>query len=134
MKICGWASLFDTKDSQDDIVRRGAFLDSLAKWRAGERPLAMLFGHCPNKPLGVWDLVEEREPGLWVEGRILTNTRRGKDMGRLVKARAVTGLSIGYKAETYTQEFNHRDLTKVSLWEVSIVVFPSNLGRKIELA
>lgn len=132
MRIEGWASLFDVKDSQDDVLRRGAFLASLEKWRAKERPIAMLFGHKPLKPIGVWDLIEERERGLWVEGRVL-KTRMAKDIGQLIRARAVTGLSIGYKAVEYHQEEEHRNLLRVDLWEVSVVTFPSNLGCIVEV-
>jgi len=121
--ISGYASLFGVQDISGDIVRRGAFAQSLLK-----RPmqaLPMLFGHETQMPIGVWDRVYEDEIGLFVQGRLSRLEKSRRHINRLVDAGALTGLSIGYRALRSTKRAaGGRDLFELDLWEVSIVAFP----------
>lgn len=120
--IEGYASVFNNLDSYSDIVMPGAFARSIKS-----RKVAMLWQHYSDKPIGVWDEMEEQKKGLYVKGRILPTTH-GNDAYTLVKNGAVTGMSIGYSAikwETDTEK-GIRKLTEVELYEVSLVTFPAN--------
>jgi uncharacterized protein len=118
----GYASVFNNVDSYSDIVMPGAFAKSIK----GRKP-AMLWQHSSDKPIGVWDVLEEQKKGLFVKGRILPTTH-GNDAYTLVKEGAVTGMSIGYSAKKWETDSDKgiRKLTEVELYEVSLVTFPAN--------
>lgn len=117
--ISGYASRFGEADLSGDIVRRGAFSASLL---SRTDPFPMLFGHQTNRPIGIWDRVFEDDVGLFVAGRILDQASQAR---RLVEARAVSGLSIGYRTRrSNNRPATGRILTELDLWEVSVVAFP----------
>jgi HK97 family phage prohead protease len=91
----------------------------------------MGFGALDNVPIGTWTKMEEDEVGLYVEGQLFAlNTERGQYIYEGLKAGALDGLSIGYKALDFTygmkQGDPRRTLKKVRLDEVSILTVPSN--------
>lgn len=118
----GWASTFGNKDSYDDIVMPGAFAESI---RA--RMPKMLWQHDSDRPVGVWTAAAETVQGLYVKGTLL-DTTLGADVYKMLKAGAITDMSIGYatKEATYDQATGVRMLKKLDLWEVSLVTFPAN--------
>ncbi|NOE16761.1 HK97 family phage prohead protease [Ruegeria atlantica] len=123
--IEGYASLFGQVDQGSDVVQRGAYqssLDGLAK--AGQR-VKMLWQHDPAQPIGVWDEVREDDKGLWVKGRLLESTQKGREAAELIRAGAMDGLSIGYRTKRAVKnDKGQRVLTELELWEVSLVTFP----------
>jgi uncharacterized protein len=125
--IEGFGSVFNNTDSYNDIVMPGAF----AKTIKGRKPV-MLWQHDSDEPIGVWDVVEEQDRGLYVKGRIL-ETSMGNDAYTLVKAGAISGLSIGYSPVKWETDDTKgvRKLTEVKLYEVSLVTFPANEKAKI---
>ena len=88
--IEGYASVFDYTDSHRDVVEHGAFAKSLRK----NKP-AMLWQHRSDSPIGVWKEMEEDDKGLRVKGTLL-DTTLGNDVYKMVKAKAIKGMSIGY--------------------------------------
>lgn len=120
LKIEGYASLFWTRDLNDDVTAAGAFADSLADGA----PVIMLHQHDEAEPVGVWDAVVEDAKGLFVRGRILRTTPRGRLVAALVEAGALDGLSIGFRQVKARTQGRLRVLSRVELWEVSIVTFP----------
>ncbi len=124
-RIEGYASLFGKSDQSGDVVERGAFARSLAALKAAGRSVKLLWQHDPAEPMGVWDMVHEDDRGLKVRGRLLTETRRGREALALLRAGAMDGLSIGYRAVRSARgEGGGRVLTEIDLWEVSLVTFP----------
>jgi len=123
-QIEGYASLFWTRDLNDDVAAAGAFADSLVKTGAGG--VRMLSQHETDHPIGVWDEIVEDARGLWVRGRILDVTPQGRMCAALVRAGAMDGLSIGFRTVKARPDETGRlrVLTEVALWEVSIVTFP----------
>ena len=118
----GWASTFGNKDHHDDIVMPGAFADSIK-----ERMPKMLWQHDSGQPVGVWTAAAETDQGLYVKGELL-DTTLGNDVYKMLKAGAITDMSIGYgtKEAAYDQATGVRRLKKLDLWEVSLVTFPAN--------
>ena len=116
----GYASLFWTRDLGGDVVAKGAFRESLA---TAPGPLKMLHQHDARAPVGVWDEVREDARGLYVKGRVLTQTPDGRLVGALVKAGALDGLSIGFRTRRArsAEGGRVRVLSDVDLWEVSLV-------------
>jgi HK97 family phage prohead protease len=131
LEIEGYASLFWTRDLNEDVTAAGAFGESLARTAASG--VKMLFQHEADEPIGVWDEIAEDAKGLYVRGRILTVTPQGRMVAALVKAGALDGLSIGFRTVKARPDESGRlrVLTEVELWEVSIVTFPMLPGAKI---
>jgi len=123
LRISGYASLFNQRDIGGDIVRRGAFSASLLKLTDGTLP--MLFGHETKEPVGVWNRLFEDRSGLFVSGEIFLGQERADRIARLVRSRALSGLSIGYQpVRKSALTGGGRALLEIDLWEVSIVAFP----------
>lgn len=127
----GYASLFDEADAARDIVAPGAFRASLA--RRGADRVKMLFQHDPKEVIGIWEEIAEDGRGLKVRGRLLTEIARGAELLALLRAGALDGLSIGYRAvEAETDRATgHRRLVRVDLYEISLVTFPMLGGARI---
>lgn len=120
----GYASLFDAEDMGRDVVVRGAFAESLrAKGAAG---IKMLFQHDPTEPIGVWEEIREDARGLYVRGRLMTAVAKAREVLNLMRAGALDGLSIGFKAQRTSRDARSgvRKIHKVDLWEISVVMFP----------
>lgn len=121
--IEGMGSVFGNVDHSDDVIEPGAFGDSLREGRA----VKMLWQHDPDNPIGVWDEVRETDEGLFVKGRVATETQLGADTMTLLRMGAIDGLSIGYRTLDHSyDEDGTRRLKKIELWEVSVVTFPCN--------
>ena len=120
----GYASLFDKEDLGRDVVAPGAFRDSLAA--RGPTGIKMLFQHNPSEPIGVWDSLKEDLRGLYVRGRLMPEVSRAREVLALMRAGALDGLSIGFRALKGRRDARTgvRRLQKVDLWEISIVTFP----------
>ncbi len=120
--IEGFAAVFNNVDNGNDIILPGAFTKTLKK----SKPV-MLWQHRTDMPIGVWDDLEETEKGLYGKGRII-DTALGLDAFKLIKGKAVKGLSIGYSTKKYEIDQNKgvRKLIEVELFEVSPVTFPMN--------
>ena len=115
----GYAALFGVADLEGDVVRAGAFRDSLA--RASSIP--MLVGHDPRLVAGAWSGFEEDARGLHVQGRILRSAPAGGLAMRLMQ-RGVDGLSIGFRTRASRALTAGRELVAVDLIEISIVPTP----------
>lgn len=125
----GYASMFDNKDSEGDVVRKGAFAKTLAEWAQKGRLPPMLWQHERKNPIGYFSVMKEDDKGLYVEGKLLIDDiAQAKTAHTLLKNKVLGGMSIGYRVENYDYDkvadvFN---LTEIKLFEVSLVTFPAN--------
>ncbi len=120
----GYASLFNRQDMGRDVVLPGAFRQSIAK--RGASGVRMLYQHDPSTPIGVWQRLYEDARGLFVRGRIMTEVAKGREVLSLMRAGALDGLSIGFRAEEGVRDRRTgvRRLKSIDLWEISVVTFP----------
>jgi HK97 family phage prohead protease len=120
----GYASLFGREDLGRDIMMPGAFRESLA--HRGAAGIRMLFQHDPNQPIGTWVRIYEDARGLFVRGRLATEVAKAREILSLMRAGAIDGLSIGFRAVRGKRDARSgvRRLEKVDLWEISVVTFP----------
>ena len=135
--IAGYASLFGEPDQGNDVVMPGAYKASLERLSAAGTRVKLLWQHDPAQPIGVWDEVYEDNKGLYVKGRLLTETQRGREAAALIEAGAIDGLSIGYRTVKADRDAKgRRQLAELELWEVSLVTFPmlpeARIGAKAE--
>lgn len=134
----GYGAIFGNVDSYGEIIQQGAFAESLAEWKARGKWPKMLCQHGgwgigaeDMLPAGQWDSMSEDKKGLKVEGHLFAmNTDRGQYLYEGLKSGELDSLSIGF--QTLDAENETRDgevvsiLTRIKLWEVSIVTFPAN--------
>lgn len=119
----GYASLFNREDLGRDVILPGAFRDSLAS--RGAAGIKMLFQHNPAEPIGVWEDVREDARGLYARGTLTRAVARASEVLSLMRAGALDGLSIGFKAEKARRDAKGvRRIEKIDLWEISVVTFP----------
>ena len=131
----GYGSVFGEVDSYREIVAPGAFAASLAARAAKGRKLPILWQHRSDQPLGIYDVAREDGTGLYLEGRLLVDdVTQAREAHALMKAGALTGLSIGYyvTGESWNEKDRIRTLTAVDLEETSLVTFPANDSARIE--
>jgi HK97 family phage prohead protease len=137
----GYASLFGVADSAGDVVQAGAFTHSLRT--RGPAKVRMLYQHFAHEPIGVWQAIREDARGLYVRGRLVTDTQRGRECLALLAQGALNGLSIGFRTVRARRDAKTglRALLEIELWEISVVTFPllaqsqvTAVGRKNEVA
>lgn len=123
-----YGSKFDVVDLANEVVVKGAFIDSLQRHQElGTMPI-MLWNHDTDEIIGKWVEAEEDEVGLKLKGKFNLNTDEGKRRYEELKHGDLNGFSIGYwfdPADTETQD-DVTYLKKVHLQEVSLVPFPCN--------
>ena len=124
----GYGSVFGVRDNYDDVIAKGAFVQSLKDHKAAGTMPAMLWQHDADKPIGVWTEMVEDEKGLRIKGQLAMETVQGKEAHALLKMGALNGLSIGFMSKewAYDRDTEVRTLTAIDLWEVSLVTFPAN--------
>lgn len=124
----GLASVFGTADRGGDVVHKGAFAKAAF-------PLPMLASHDPADVIGVWEEGRETAEGLAVKGRLTLTVQRAREVLDLIRAKALTGLSIGYvPTRKAARKGGGRDLLAVDLCEISVVAVPMHPGARITSA
>ena len=118
LRIAGYAALFDIADAARDTIRRGAFARTLAEKRG---PYPLYWQHRPDQRIGWVETAGEDERGLRVVASIDNPAGRA---ARLLRERAVSGLSFGYRARGYRRTPQGRELADIELFEVSVVTHP----------
>jgi HK97 family phage prohead protease len=116
----GYASVFHVVDYAGDVILPGAF------WKAGEGPVKLLWQHDHKAPIGTIERMYEDEVGLFVEGRIYLALAKGREAHILIQTQVLNSMSIGYDVVDYYYKGDVRCITRLNLWEVSIVTFPAN--------
>jgi len=119
IRFAGYASVFGVPDTSGDVVMRGAF----ARARAG---VPLLWQHSVATPIGRIERLAEDTRGLRVIAAIVADTEAGADAAALLQAKAITGLSFGYRVRQSRPDRTRgvRELIDLELLEVSIVTFP----------
>lgn len=129
----GYASVFNNKDLGNDVIRRGAFLESIAE--RSPKGVKLLYQHKSDEPIGVIDSLEEDSKGLKIKGRLAMGTQKGKEVFELMKMGALDSMSIGYRLKPDGYKYDPKDkrriIKSVDLMEISLVTFPMNPKAKV---
>lgn len=133
----GYASVFDKMDWYGDVVRRGAFTDSLNAWKAKGKLPPILWQHMSAVPLGPHLEMEEDDKGLRVRGLLLIEEiDKAREAHALLKNKVISGMSIGFNVPEGGAEFDGKanvwNLNRIELWENSLVTFPANADAQVE--
>jgi uncharacterized protein len=115
IRFAGYAAVFGKPDKGGDIVRKGAFAESLK--RAAEIPL--LWQHKSGAVIGRIEHLSEDERGL----RVIATVSDDR-VSRLLTMKRVDGLSFGYRVCEAKSAGGLRELVELDLIEVSLVASP----------
>lgn len=131
----GYGSVFGVVDSYREVVAPGAFAESLAEIKSKGRAVPVLWQHRSGEPIGIYTSLSEDGHGLKAEGKlIIDGVERAKEAHALMKAGAVSGLSIGFytREDSWDEKERIRTLKRVDLVEISVVTFPANDDARID--
>jgi len=131
--FCGYASLFNTVDLGRDSVAKGAFAKCLK--RVKPLSIKLLYQHNPAEPIGIWERIYEDHKGLYVQGRLLPDISRGRDVLSLMRKGALDGLSIGFKTlrSRPIKKGAVRLILELDLYEISVVTFPMHPDARVQM-
>lgn len=129
-EISGYASVFNVKDSHNDIVLKGAF----SKTITSPRKLKLLSSHNisdAREILGTITELKEDEHGLYFKANI-SSAPSAQDIAIKAKEGHLDEISIGY----YPKAINRRkdginELTEIELLEISLVTRASNAEAQV---
>jgi HK97 family phage prohead protease len=135
----GYGSVFNTVDSYNDTIVKGAYRQTLKEWKARKKLPKMLLQHGGGGlfsanaddmvPIGKWEAMHEDDYGLFMKGRLFDiDTDRAKSTYAALKEGELDGLSIGFRTKKFKmdEDTGVRTLTEIQLFEVSLVTFPAN--------
>ncbi|MFG6081398.1 phage major capsid protein [Paracoccus litorisediminis] len=124
-EITGIAWPFGRPDRVGDVIEKGAFDQPEA--------LPMLFAHDQGQVIGVWDSITETPEGLNVKGRLLVDdVERAREVRAMIRAGAVSGLSIGFITKDATRHAKGRTIKALALHEISVVAVPCHPDARIQ--
>lgn len=125
--VKGYGSYFDNKDSDNDIIRKGAYSKTIKE--NGER-VKYLYQHNMMQPIGKMSELYEDEKGLVFVAEI-PKTTLGKDVIELMKAGVITENSVGILPVLKENKGEYREIREVKLYEISAVTLAANDQAKI---
>lgn len=133
----GYASTFGNVDQGGDVVEPGAFIESIVKAKSDKRTIPMLWQHDQREPIGFWKDISEDAKGLYVKGQLLVDhDPLAKRAHGLLKAKAIGGMSIGYRIPPggIVEDEKRRGVSRlktVDLREISLVTMPMNVEARV---
>lgn len=136
----GIASTWDNIDSYDDTVVKGAYAESLLA-----RTPSFFFNHEPYRrdmtaKIGRFLKVEETDAGLFVAAKLTLGHPIVKNILPSLEAGDLDGLSIGYSVPEGGSKMidkggkRVRELSKIDLYEISLVERPADAFARVDLA
>ena len=122
--VTGYLANFGTKDSDDDIIEKGAFAKSIKERKDS---IYFLNQHDWSKPHGKFNELKEDNTGLYFESMPLPNTSYSNDLLELYALGIVNEHSIGYQVTKALQGENwKRTIKEAKLFEGSNVTMGAN--------
>lgn len=135
-------------DLGDDVMHKGAFKETIAAWKKSSDSLPLLNSHNHFDIMSViGQLIDAKETdeGLWSKWEVIPGADGDAVLARL-RPSARTGraalqkMSIGFEPAKFDMEESEkarwgviRNLRKVNLKEVSLVIFPMAPGARIDV-
>lgn len=123
-EITGIAWPYSAPDRVGDVIEKGAF--------TSPKSLPILWAHDQAQAIGIWDEITDTAAGLTVKGRLLIeDVAKAREVHALIRAGAVTGLSVGFQTKAATPRQRGRTITRAELHEISVVAVPCHPGAQI---
>jgi HK97 family phage prohead protease len=131
-KVSGYLAAFGNKDSDSDVIVKGAFTKSLKDRGVGSstaRKIAYVYHHDMSRPLGQFKLLVEDEKGLYFEAE-LDNIPLANDVLVQYKSGTLNQHSIGFRYIAdkidYSKDEDTYFIKELELFEGSVVTMGAN--------
>ncbi len=123
--VTGYLSSFDNKDSDGDIIVKGAFEKSIVERKSD---IFFLNQHNWQQPLSKFNVLIEDSKGLYFESEPLPNTSYANDVLELYDTGVLKEHSIGFYTVKgdYDRDTDIRYIKEVKLLEGSVVTMGAN--------
>lgn len=120
----GYLSVFGNEDLAGDVVQPGAFTKTLKE----NTEFPLLWMHDMSEPIGVFTAVEDAK-GLFIDGSLILDddVPMAKKAYKLMKGRALRGLSMGVRIVKKDWNGPQRLLQELALMEGSVTPIGMNL-------
>lgn len=125
--IKGYGSYFGNKDSDNDVITKGAYKKTIAE---NNDRVKYLYQHDMNQPIGKMTELYEDDKGLVFVAEI-AKTQLGNDVVQLMKSGVITENSVGIMPIQKNNKGDYREITEVKLYEISAVTLAANDQAKI---
>lgn len=137
-EFSAYASVFDNVDSYGDVIRKGAFAESLKEWEDSGNTMPLLYGHDFGDPfsnIGAVTKAEEDDHGLKISAKIDLDNPKGAQVFRLLKEKRLSQMSFAFDVQDGAPiekdgEYAY-ELRKVKLYECSVVPIGANQDTEI---
>lgn len=131
--ISGYFSTYDRiPDSYGDVIEKGAFTDTIKAREESGHPFPLCWNHDLNQIIGAVDTIEDTEHGPLMTAHFF-DTALAQEKRELVKQGVVYQFSFAYDVKGWERPTADEEkdgivniLTKLDLFEVSIVPIPAN--------
>lgn len=131
--IAGFFSTYDEEpDSYGDIIKPGAFTETIKKREESGHPFPLCFNHDFSAIIGAVDLIKDTEKGPYIEAHFL-DTEQAQDVRKMLQSGAIYQFSFAYdvlgsERPTAAQKKKgiYNVLTKLEVFEISVVTVPAN--------
>ncbi len=120
--FCGYASIFNVKDIQNDIV----LPEALSYINDTKMNVPILWQHDVEKPVGRVIEAYTDDIGLFIYATIDENLIYGREAKNALLSGTVNGMSIGYKLDKKSTLDVINFLQKIQIFEISLVTLPAN--------
>ncbi len=127
----GHAAIFNNRDHGGDIIAPNAFKEFA---ETADGSVRLLDQHQLARPIGKCR-VTQTAAGLAIKAKLNLAVRAANDAYHLIRDGVLTGLSIGYDVLSGGSEQKSdgtRVLTKLKLWECSVVTFGRDQAQVID--
>lgn len=124
----GYASVFGVQDSDGDVIVKGAFAESIEKFKERGKMPKMLWQHDPRAIVGQFHDMFEDDHGLFVKGSLIMEVEKGREAYALMKAKQLDAMSVGFNIDSAVagDGTRNRVIERADLWEISLVTWGAN--------
>lgn len=123
--VTGYFAAFNIKDSDEDIIQKGAFAKTIAeRGPSGSKAIRYLQDHDRYKTVGTLNDLKEDDYGLYYEGRIGRHTV-GNDFLMMVEDGIIKEHSFGYRVIKQQRKSDANYLQEIFMYEGSGLQVPA---------
>ena len=130
--VNGYFSTFDHDhgDSQGQVIKKGAFSESIDRRKATGRPFPLLLNHDWNIIIGMVTDIGEDEKGAYFSAALFP-TEQAQEIRHIIHTGILWQASFEYRVidcgRIRAKDGNKvTELRKLELYEISIVLYPAN--------
>ena len=124
----GYYSVFDFKDSDGDVIMKGAYEKTISEnGPKGKNRIMHLYQHDPLMVLGKPSVLMEDDKGLYFK-TFIADTNLGTDVLKLYRDKVLTEHSVGinFVQREYSSNDDSYIVKEVKMWEGSTVTWGAN--------